>query len=278
MYSKAEKACFFINNWLGVRSKFRILHHYYQRLMKILVCISSVPDTTSKISFSDNGTKLDNNGITWIIGPYDDYALARAVELKEASGNGSITVIHVGGAESEPVIRKALAIGADEAVRVDAHASDGFFVAAQIAAYAKDKNFDLVLMGRESIDYNSGIVHGLVAEHLGMTAISPVMKLEVNGSEAIMDREIEGGKETLSASFPLVLGCQEPIAEWKIPSMRGIMGARTKPLNVIPAVAASSGLSFKNYELPPPRTTCKMVADSQVAELVSLLKTEAKVI
>jgi electron transfer flavoprotein beta subunit len=249
-----------------------------QRFMNILVCISSVPDTTSKISFTENDTKLDHNGITWIIGPYDDYALARAVELKEAAGTGNITVLHVGGADSEAVIRKALAIGADEAVRIDAPARDGFFVAAQIAAYAKDKNYDLILMGRESIDYNSGIVHGLVAEHLGIPAVSPVMKLEITGREAIMEREIEGGKETVSAPLPLVLGCQEPIAEWKIPSMRGIMSARTKPLNVIPASDAASGLSFQKYELPPPRTSCKMLADSQVAELVSLLKSEAKVI
>jgi electron transfer flavoprotein beta subunit len=246
--------------------------------MNILVCISSVPDTTSKISFSDNDTKLDHNGITWIIGPYDDYALARAVELKEAGGAGTITVIHVGGAESEPVIRKALAIGADEAVRIDAAASDGFFVAAQISAFAKSRSFDLILMGRESIDYNSGIVHGLVAEQLGLTAISPVMKLEINGREALMDREIEGGKETVSAALPLVLGCQEPIAEWKIPSMRGIMSARTKPLTVLPPVEGLSGLRFQKYELPPPRTTCKMVSDTQVSELVSLLKSEAKVI
>ena len=263
---------------MEIRAFFRILRPNSQRFMNILVCISSVPDTTSKISFSDNDTKLDQNGITWIIGPYDDYALARAVELKEAGGAGSITVLHVGGAESEPVIRKALAIGADEAVRIDAPARDGFFVAAQIAAFARDKNFDLILMGRESIDYNSGIVHGLVAGHLGLTAISPVMKLEINGREAVMDREIEGGKETVSASLPLVLGCQEPIAEWKIPSMRGIMSARTKPLHVISPVDSSSGLHFEKYELPPPRTSCRMVGENEVAELVSLLKSEAKVI
>jgi electron transfer flavoprotein beta subunit len=246
--------------------------------MNILVCISSVPDTTSKIAFTDNNTRLDTAGITWIIGPYDDYALARAVELKETSGSGNITVIHVGGTESEPVIRKALAIGADEAVRIDAAPTDGFFVAAQIAAYAKGKNFDLILMGRESIDYNSGIVHGLVAEYLGIPSVSPVMRLDVSGREATMDREIEGGKETLSASLPLVLGCQEPIAEWKIPSMRGIMSARTKPLNVLPAVASETGLHFQKYELPAPRTSCRMIADSEVNQLVQMLKSEAKVI
>jgi electron transfer flavoprotein beta subunit len=268
----------FCQKGIEIRPFFRIFAANSQRFMNILVCISSVPDTTSKISFTENDTKLDPNGITWIIGPYDDYALARAVELKEAAGTGNITVLHVGGADSEAVIRKALAIGADEAVRIDSPARDGFFVAAQIAAYAKDKNYDLILMGRESIDYNSGIVHGLVAEHLGIPAVSPVMKLEISGREAIMEREIEGGKETVSAALPLVLGCQEPIAEWKIPSMRGIMSARTKPLNVIPASDAVSGLNFQKYELPPARTSCKMLADSQVAELVSLLKSEAKVI
>jgi len=237
-----------------------------------------VPDTTSKISFSDNNTKFVSTGITFIIGPYDDYALARAVELKEAAGMGNITVLHVGASESEPVIRKALAIGADEAVRINAPASDGFFVANQIAAYAKDKNFDLILMGRESIDYNSGLVHGLVGELLGIPSLSPVMKLEINETEATIEREIEGGKETLQASLPLVLGCQEPIAEWKIPSMRGIMSARTKPLNVIEPVATNSGLTSAGYEMPAPRTSCKMVSDSNVEELVSLLKSEAKVI
>jgi len=246
--------------------------------MNILVCITSVPDTTSKISFSDNDTKFVSTGITYIIGPYDDYALARAVELKEAAGTGTITVIHVGGAESEPVIRKALAIGADEAVRVNAMATDGFFVAAQIAAFAKDKSFDLVLMGRESIDYNSGIVHGLVGEMLGLQTISPVMKLDINGREATLEKEIEGGKETLKAALPLVLGCQEPIAEWKIPSMRGIMSARTKPLQVIEPVSTTREMEFQKYELPAPRTTCKMISDSNVGELVQLLKTESKVI
>jgi electron transfer flavoprotein beta subunit len=246
--------------------------------MNILVCISSVPDTTSKISFSDNNTKFVSTGITYIIGPYDDYALARAVELKEAAGTGNITVLHVGGPESEPVIRKALAIGADEAVRVNSEATDGFFVANQIAHYAKGKNFDLILMGRESIDYNSGLVHGLVGELLDIPSLSPVMKLEISGNEATMDREIEGGKETLKANLPLVLGCQEPIAEWKIPSMRGIMSARTKPLNVIEPVSTNSGLSFESYELPAPRTSCKMISESNVEELVSLLKSEAKVI
>ena len=246
--------------------------------MNILVCISSVPDTTSKISFSDNDTKFVSAGITYIIGPYDDYALARAVELKEAAGSGNIVVFHVGEADSEPVIRKALAIGADEAVRVNSPATDGFFVAKQIANYAQGKNFDLILMGRESIDYNSGIVHALVGEYLGIPSLSPIMKLDLDGNTATMEREIEGGKETVKASLPLVLGCQEPIAEWKIPSMRGIMGARTKVFQVLEPVAADSGFVFEKFELQAPRTSCKMVAADNVGELVNLLKSEAKVI
>jgi electron transfer flavoprotein beta subunit len=245
--------------------------------MKILVCISCVPDTTSKITFTDNNTKLNTSGLNFIIGPYDDYALARAVELKEQLG-GQITVINVGRADTEPVIRKALAIGADDAVRVDAEPVDSFFVATQIAEYAKNNAFDLILMGRESIDYNSGAVHGLVGEMLGLEVISPVMKLDVNGTEITVEREIEGGKETLKAAMPIVLGCQEPIAEWKIPSMRGIMSARTKPLNVIAAVPTADVVSVTAYELPPAKSGCKMVSADQVADLVSLLKNEAKVI
>src|SRR5882762_10561134 len=182
--------------------------------MKILVCISCVPDTTSRINFIDNNTKLDTNGVQFIIGPYDDYALARAVELKEANAGTTVTVLNVGLAETEPIIRKALAIGADDAIRVNVEPADSFFVASQIAEHAK--GFDLVLMGRESIDFNSGVVHAMVGEMLGIASFSPIMKLDIEGTTAKMTREIEGGKETLEANLPLVLGCQEPIAEWKI--------------------------------------------------------------
>ncbi|WP_305952407.1 electron transfer flavoprotein subunit beta/FixA family protein [Emticicia oligotrophica] len=244
--------------------------------MKILVCISSVPDTTSKISFTDGDTKLNKAGVTYIIGPYDDYALARAVELKEQSG-ATITVLNVGGADAEPQIRKALAIGADDAIRVDVEPTDSFFVAEQIAAVAKEGNYDLILMGRETSDYNSGVVHGIVGEMLGIPSFSPVMQLDVNGNEASMTREIEGGKEKLTASLPLVLGCQEPIAEWKIPNMRGIMTARTKPLKVIPAAGAALTTTEK-YSLPAPKGACKMIPAEEAEKLIELLKTEAKVL
>jgi len=245
--------------------------------MKILVCISHVPDTTSKIAFIDNNTKFDGNGVQFIIGPYDDYALARAIELKESSG-ASVTVINVGLADTEPTIRKALAIGADDAIRVNAQPTDSFFVAAQIAEQAKAGGYDLILMGRESIDYNSGAVHGIVGELLGIPSISPVMKLDIEGNSAKLAREIEGGKEYMEVSLPFVAGCQEPIAEWKIPNMRGIMSARTKPLNVVEAVAADSGVTLQQFELPPPKGSVKMVASDNVQELVSLLKNEAKVL
>ena len=245
--------------------------------MNILVCITHVPDTTSKIAFTDNNTKFDKTGVQYIIGPYDDYALARAVELKEQSG-ATVTVLNVGTSETEPTIRKALAIGADEAIRVDAEPTDALFVATQIAAVAKEKNFDLILMGRESIDFNGGQVHGMVGELLGLPSLSPVMKLEIDGSTAKVAREIEGGKEYLELDLPFVAGCQEPIAEWRIPNMRGIMSARTKPLNVVPSADSSNVIDHNGYELPPAKSGVKMIDADNIGELVDLLKNEAKVI
>jgi electron transfer flavoprotein beta subunit len=245
--------------------------------MKILVCITHVPDTTSKIAFTDNNTKFDANGVQFIIGPYDDYALARAVELKEATG-GSITVLNVGEAETEPTIRKALAIGADDAIRVNAFPGDALFVARQIAKVAQENSYDLILMGRESIDFNGGQVHGMVGEMLGVPSISPVMTLDIEGNTAKMTREIEGGKEYLEAELPLVLGCQEPIAEWKIPNMRGIMSARTKPLQVMDPTEDQPATEVENFELPPAKGDVKMVDADSIEELVKLLKNEAKVL
>jgi electron transfer flavoprotein beta subunit len=243
--------------------------------MKILVCISNVPDTTSKIAFTDNSTKFDPTGVQFIIGPYDDYALARAIELKETSG-ATVTVLNVGLADTEPTIRKALAIGADDAIRVNADPTDSFFVASQIAEHAK--GFDLILMGRESIDFNSGVVHAMVGELLGIPSVSPVMKLDIDGTKVTMSKEIEGGKEQVEANLPLVAGCQEPIAEWKIPNMRGIMSARTKPLKVVEPKSIESVVVTKKFELPPAKGAVKMISADNVGELVNLLKTEAKVL
>jgi electron transfer flavoprotein beta subunit len=244
--------------------------------MKILVCISHVPDTTSKINFVDNSTKFDTTGVQFIIGPYDDYALARAIELKEATPGTTVTAINVGLSDTEPTIRKALAIGADDAIRVNADPSDSFFVATQIAEHAK--GYDLVLMGRESIDYNSGVVHAMVGELLGLPSISPVMKLDIEGSNVKMTVEIEGGKEQVEAKLPLVAGCQEPIAEWKIPNMRGIMSARTKPLKVVEPKDTQPTAVIQKFELPAPKGAVKMISADNVAELVTKLKNEAKVL
>ena len=245
--------------------------------MKILVCITHVPDTTSRIAFTDGNTKFDKSGVQFIIGPYDDYALARAVELKEQSG-GSITVLNVGEAETEPTIRKALAIGADDAIRINAFPEDALFVAKQIANVAEGAEYDLILMGRESIDFNGGQVHSMVGELLGLPSVSPVMTLDIEGDTAKISREIEGGKEIIALPFPFVAGCQEPIAEWKIPNMRGIMSARTKPLEVREPTGDVSKTQVSDFELPPAKGEVKLIDPENMGELVDLLKNEAKVI
>ncbi|MCG8306608.1 MAG: electron transfer flavoprotein subunit beta/FixA family protein [Cytophagales bacterium] len=245
--------------------------------MKILVCITHVPDTTSKISFSEHNTKFDESGVQFIIGPYDDYALARAVELKESLGC-TVTVLHVGEANSEPTIRKALAIGADDAIRINANPTDSMYVAKQIASVAKNGGYDLILTGRESIDYNSGVVHGIVGSLLDIPSVSPVMQLDIENNTAKLVREIEGGKEHLEMELPLVAGCQEPIAEWKIPNMRGIMTARSKPLQVVEPVDFTPGSETVSYENPPEKGSVKLIDPENAEELIDLLRNEAKVL
>ena len=243
--------------------------------MKILVCISNVPDTTAKITFTNDNTVFNTAGIQYIINPYDEIALSKAVELAEG-GKGTVTVINVGDASTEPTIRKALAIGADDAVRVNAQPRDAWFVANQIANYAKGQGFDLILTGRESIDYNGAQVAALLGELLDLPSISIAKKVDIQGNEATIDREIEGGKEVLSVSLPVVIGTAEGVAEPKIPNMRGIMGARTKPLQVVEPIEVAELASIARYESPAPRGTVKLVED--VDQLVQLLHGEAKVI
>ncbi len=246
--------------------------------MNILVCISKVPDTTSKISFTDGGTKFDTNGIQFIINPYDEwYALVRALELKEANG-GEVVVINVGLADNDAIIRKALAIGADKAVRIDAEPTDSLFVASQIAAYADGKGFDMVLCGKETIDYNSGMVPGMIAELMNLPYSGVSVKLDVSGSTATIEREVNGGSEIIDINGAFVLSAAKGMAEQRIPNMRGIMMARKKPLEVVPPVATTSLTSVTNYELPPAKTECKYVDADNVAELARLLREEAKVI
>jgi electron transfer flavoprotein beta subunit len=245
--------------------------------MKILVCISNVPDTTSKINFTDDHKSLVTAGIQYIINPYDEIALTRAIELTESSG-GSVTVINVGEPSTEPTIRKALAIGATDAVRVNAAPRDAYFVANQIAAYVKNNPFDLVLTGRESIDFNGSQVASMVGELLDIPSVTIVKSLKVEGANAILDREIEGGKEVISCPMPLVASASEGMAEPRIPNMRGIMSARTKPLSVIDAIDVPKLSEVKSYDKPRPRGQVTLVPNDNIEKLVDLLHTEAKVI
>jgi len=246
--------------------------------MKILVAISMVPDTTTKIAFTDQNTHFNKDKVQFIINPYDEwYALVRALELKEKLG-GTVTTITVGGADHEAIIRKALAIGADDAVRIDAEPSDGFFVASQIAAYAQGKSFDLILFGKETIDFNSSEVGAMTAGLLDLPFVSLANALDLEGSTAKMEREIAGGKESFTCTLPLVLSCNKGMAEARIPNMRGIMAARTKPLQVIPAIAAEVLTSISQFELPKEKAGVKLIPADNAAELIRLLHEEAKVI
>ncbi|MGE0562629.1 MAG: electron transfer flavoprotein beta subunit/FixA family protein [Flavobacteriales bacterium] len=246
--------------------------------MKILVCISKAPDTTSKIAFTDGNTKFDENGVQFIVNPYDEwYALVRGLELKEANG-GNVTVLNVGGAENDPIIRKALAIGADDAVRIDAKTDDALYVAKQIATYATQNSFDMVLCGKETIDFNGSQVAGMVAELMNAPYISLASKLDMSGNNATIEREIEGGVEVIETSTPFVLSAAKGMAEARIPNMRGIMAARTKPLTVVPASDATNATKIKSFTLPPAKSACKYVDAANVEELVNLLHNEAKAI
>ncbi len=247
--------------------------------MKILVCISQVPDTTTKIAFSDNNTHFSTAGVTMIINPYDEwYCLVRALELKEAGVATAVNLVTVGKADAEPVIRKALALGGDEAIRIDTDSHDPYVVAEQIAAYAKSENYDLVLCGKESIDYNNGVVGAMLAELLDMNYIGFASKIEVAGGTATVSREIEGGEEVDTTALPVVISCQKGVAEARIPNMRGIMAARTKPLKVIPAADFQPLSQIVSYEMPPAKTGVKMFTADDMDGLVAALHNEAKVI
>ncbi len=247
--------------------------------MKILVCITKSPDTTAKIAFTNNNTKFDSNGVQWIINPYDEwYALVRAIELKEADASTIIHLITVGAADTEPIIRKALALGGDEAIRVNAESTDSYFIAAQIAEVAKQGNYDLIFTGKETIDYNGSSIGGMVAELLDLSYVSLATKFELSGMKATITREIEGGEEICEVELPVVVSCQKGMAEARIPNMRGIMAARTRPLKVTEPATADTFTSITNFELPPAKAGVKLVSADNVNELVRLLHEEAKAI
>jgi len=244
--------------------------------MKILVCISKAPDTTSKIAFTEGNTKFDETGVQFIVNPYDEwYALVRGLELKEANG-GTVTVINVGRVNNDPVIRKALAIGADDAVRIDADTEDALYVAKQIAKYAKEQAYDMILCGKETIDYNGSQVAGMIAELIDAPYISLASKLEIEGNVATIEREIEGGVEVLEVNSPFVLSAAKGMAEARIPNMRGIMAARSKALNVVTPNEENTYTTVKQFLLPEAKSGCKYVDTAE--ELAELLRNEAKAI
>ncbi|UPS90209.1 electron transfer flavoprotein subunit beta/FixA family protein [Bizionia sp. M204] len=248
--------------------------------MKILVCISHVPDTTSKINFTDGDTKFDTNGVQFVINPNDEFGLTRAMWFKEKQG-AAVTVVNVGGPETEPTLRKALAIGADNAIRVNTEAKDGYQVAKQLANVVKEGGYDLVIAGRESIDYNGGMVPGMIAGLIGANFVTNCISLEIDGTKAKAMREIDGGKETVSTSLPLVIGGQKGLVEesdLRIPNMRGIMMARKKPLEVKEPVDAGTETASVKFEKPAPKGAVKLIDADNVGELVNLLHNEAKVI
>lgn len=248
--------------------------------MNILVCISHVPDTTSKINFTPDNTAFDTTGVQFVINPNDEFGLTRAMWFKEKQG-AQVTVVNVGDASAEPTLRKALAIGADEAIRVDAQPKDGFFVAKQLAEVLKKGSYDLIIAGRESIDYNGGMVPGMLAEMLGYAFVNGCIGLEVEGNTATAIREIDGGKESLQLALPLIVGGQKGLVEekdLKIPNMRGIMMARSKKLEVLPPTSDEARTNVSRFEKPAPKSACKLVDAANLDELINLLHNEAKVI
>lgn len=245
--------------------------------MKILVCISNVPDTTTKITFTSDNTEFNTAGVQFIVNPYDEIALSKAIELSEG-GKGTVTVVNVGEIATEPTIRKALAIGADDAVRINAVPRDAYFTAYQIAEYVKTADFDIILTGRESIDYNGAQVAAMLGEFLNIPSVSIIKKLDFDGTTATIEREIEGGKEIVSVTGKFVASCAEGVAEPKIPNMRGIMSARTKPLQVVEAKEIEEVAKIIQFETPAPRGAVKLIPADEVANLIGLLHTEAKVI
>lgn len=246
--------------------------------MNLLVCISKTPETTAKIDFVNDSKEFNTEGVQYIMNPYDEwYALVRAIELKEALG-GTVTAINVGPAANDIIIRKALAIGADEAVRIDAEASSASFVAKQISAYASDKSFDIIFTGKESIDYNGSLVGSMLAEYLGLPFLSYVSKLDINDGKATVSCDIEGGVEVMSLNPPFVLSAAKGLAEQRIPNMRGIMMAKRKPLNAVEAVEHNDSTRVVRYSMPPEKSGVKLVDPENMDELVRLLHEEAKVI
>lgn len=245
--------------------------------MKVLVCISKTPDTTTKISFKDDNKAVDYEGVKFIINPYDEHALAKAMELKE-SKSAEITIIHMGPADGDQIIRKCFAVGADKGIRIDGEPLDAMEVAKEIAAAIEGEQYDLILTGRESIDYNGGMVGELLAELLDMPSVSYCSKLELDGEKASMKRFIDGGEEDLEAQLPVVISAVKELGEPRIPNMRGIMQARTKPIEVKSPAGSSASSEVQSYEPPIERTDCVFIDAENPEKLIDILHNDKKLI
>jgi len=262
--------------FISIRYKINNSNH-----MKILVCISNVPDTTTKIKLAEGNTTIDTTGIQWVINPWDELSLTRALELKDdpSAGVKSVTVAHVGSSSSEPTIRKALAIGADDAIRINSNAPDAYFVAAQLAEAIRKEEFDIILCGIESSDFNGSAVGGMISEFLGIPSVSSVSGIMVENGSPVLTREIDGGRESVKVPVPFVAVVQKGISkEPRIASMRGIMTARTKPVRLYEPVAMENLTETAGFEKPAPRAACKYIDPENPALLIELLQDEAKVI
>jgi electron transfer flavoprotein beta subunit len=247
--------------------------------MKILICISKTPDTTAKIAFTDNNTKFAADGVQWIINPYDEwYALVRAIELKESDASIELDLVTVGGSDAEPILRKALALGGDKAIRINLDHTDSFVVASQLAEVARNGNYDLIFTGKETIDYNGSSIGGMLAEMLDMPFVNQATHFDLSAGKSTISREIEGGEEVVTCTLPLVVSCQKGMAEQRIPNMKGIMGARTKPLQVLEPVPCEPLTAVHSFEMPPAKSGVKLIDPTQPEELVRLLNEEAKAI
>ncbi|MEM6263168.1 MAG: electron transfer flavoprotein subunit beta/FixA family protein [Bacteroidota bacterium] len=240
--------------------------------MKILIAISHVPDTTTKIQFDESGSGINRTGVSFVINPYDEYGLSRALGFREEGKQVNITVLTVGGPEVEPTLRKALAIGADDAVRINADATDAYIVAKHIADYAEPREYDIIFTGKESIDFNGSMVPGMVAEMLDWPFVSFATHMEMTGdTSAMLKREVDGGVEVIETSLPVMVSCQKGIAEWRIPNMRGIMAARKKPLSVVNVDETAPQVATLNFNYPPAKGDTVYIESDNAGQLIQTL-------
>jgi electron transfer flavoprotein beta subunit len=255
-------------------------HLIYSISMKLIACINHVPDTAAKILVAADGKSIEKTGVVFVLNPYDEFAIEECLRLKEKNG-GEVTVVSLGSDTHKETLRKALAMGVDKAVLLkDDSLRDSFAVARALADYIKEAGADAVFFGKQSVDSDDAAVGGMVAEMLGLPSVSVVVKLEINGTAVIAEREIEGGREKVETTLPAVFTAQKGLNEPRYPSLKGIMAAKSKPIEERPATAIAPKAELVGMRKPPSKNPGKIVGTdaSAVGELVRLLREEAKVI